>query len=471
VCIQTDKDGMGIGPDYKPLFEGLRGLAAALQEKPPEKLPLIIFESTLAPSSMCTVIKDFFSKCGLAEGRDILLGNSPNRVMPGRLVERVADSDKLIGGLSSLTTELIDKLYSNIVTKGILYQTNSMTAEIVKTLENAYRDVRIAYSSEIVRYCDTNDIDFYQVRDQVNHRLSQEDAASENPNTVPIGGLLIPTIGVGGHCLPKDGILMLWRQLERDQNTNDSVILESRMINDSSPAKTIQGIEEKFGDISGKSIALLGTAYRFNSEDTRNSPTLQLAKLLLDKGCSVAMHDPFVKPNDQKLQQFNLQDYFTEDLEKAMNQVEIAVFCTAHQKYSEARETILHLAPQLKGIFDGCNLYKKSDFIEDQVCYSGIGRGTKPPEPKFVDFVYEGFRIMERGVANEVRKFVDFANGRYAADDFNRVDFKEVQRVARTCVTGCDILDPGPVKSIPDYKGFIPQLLQCAKKAYDKQQI
>ena len=118
--------------------------------------------------------------------------------MPGRLVERVTESDKLIAGLNPVTPALIKSLYANIVTKGELHLTNSLTAEIVKTLENAYRDVRIAYSTEIVRYCDDYGIDFYRLRDRVNRQLAQEDAASYDPNAVPSGGLLVPTIGVGG---------------------------------------------------------------------------------------------------------------------------------------------------------------------------------------------------------------------------------------------------------------------------------
>ncbi|HWZ60700.1 MAG TPA: hypothetical protein VNW46_17080, partial [Gemmatimonadaceae bacterium] len=136
VCVQTDKDGFA--PDYGPLFEALTRVAEELQHKPAGNVPVIVFESTLAPSSMTTVVREHFARYGLVEGRDILLGNSPNRVMPGRLVERVAASDKLIGGLHPVTAELIKRLYARIVTGGTLYTTNSMTAEIVKTLENAY---------------------------------------------------------------------------------------------------------------------------------------------------------------------------------------------------------------------------------------------------------------------------------------------------------------------------------------------
>jgi hypothetical protein len=84
----------------------------------------------------------------------------------------------------------------------------------------------------------------------------------------------------------------------------------------------------------------------------------------------------------------------------------------------------------------------------------------------FVDFVYEGFRIMERGVANELKAFIDFANRSYAKDEFNRINFKEVQRIAGTCVTGCAIADPGPVEKAIKYKGFVPRLVECAHEAY-----
>ncbi|CAB5115359.1 hypothetical protein D3OALGA1CA_2688 [Olavius algarvensis associated proteobacterium Delta 3] len=462
VCIQTDKDGFG--PDYGPMFEGLSGIAQALQTKPEGKTPLIIFESTLAPSSMSTLIREYFTERNLVEGQDILLGNSPNRVMPGRLVERVDDSDKLIGGLHPVTPQLIKIIYSHVVTKGELHLTNSLTAEIVKTLENAYRDVRIAFSTEIVRYCDTNNMDFYKVRDAVNARLAQEDSATSDPNAVPTGGLLIPTIGVGGHCLPKDGILLLWRQIQHSADEYPSLILESRKINDESPQETLLLAERSFGSISGKRIALMGAAYRFNSEDTRNSPTLPLANLLLDHGCEVVIHDPYVKPNDQKLVQFNLSDYFTQNLEQALETSEYAIFCTAHQVYDTEFRAAIPIAKHLHGVFDGCNLFPASAF-DGRIQYAGIGRGTKPPEEEFIDFTYAGFRIMELGVANEVNAFVQFANSRFAPDAFNTVDFKEVQRIAGTCVTGCDIVDPVPVDVVPDYKGFTPRLVSLAKEA------
>ena len=160
-----------------------------------------------------------------------------------------------------------------------------MTAEVVKTLENAYRDVRIAFSAEIVRYCDEHDLDFYAVREEVNRRLAQADEASANPTAVPSGGILVPTVGVGGHCLPKDGILLWWRAVEGGADASRSLILEAR-----ADQRCLTGRDDParrariFGTLTGQPVAIMGAAYRFNSEDTRNSPSLVLARLLLDRG-------------------------------------------------------------------------------------------------------------------------------------------------------------------------------------------
>ena len=466
VAIQTDKDGFA--PDYGPLFGGLTSLAEALQKKPADKIPLIIFESTLAPSSMATVIKEHFAKYNLVEGKDILLGNSPNRVMPGRLVERIIKSDKLVAGLNPDTPKLIQHLYKHIVKSGTLHITNSLTAEVVKTLENAYRDVRIAFSSEIARYCDENDINFYQLRDEVNDRLAQSDNASENPNVVPSGGILIPTVGVGGHCLPKDGILLWWRRIESGADTKRSLILNSRMINDESPSETIQLMESYFEKMSGKNVAILGAAYRFNSEDTRNSPTLQLALQLQAKGAHVTIHDPYVKPSDQNLVKLKLDHVFTQDIDKAVKKADYIVVGTAHKMYFEDLDLILSQAKELKGLLDACNIYVQDDFVDTSLKYTGIGRGLNHPDIDFTEFVYNSFRVFETGLANEVNELCTFLNEHYAYDEFNKVKFSEVRRLAASCSTGCLIAEPGEISNLPMYEGFSSRL--CHDAYYAGQQ-
>ncbi len=448
VCVQTDK--RGLAPDYGPLFDALTPVAEQLRHRPAGNIPVIIFESTLAPSSMTTLVREHFARYGLVEGRDILLGNSPNRVMPGRLVERVRSSDKIVAGLHPATPALIERLYRQVVTEGTLYPTNSTTAEVVKTLENAYRDVRIAYAAEVVRECDAADVDFYAMREAVNARLSQGDAASADPTAVPSGGLLVPTIGVGGHCLPKDGILLWWRLIDSGGDQSRSLILAARTINDASPAETVRLIERASPPIAGRRVALLGTAYRFNSEDTRNSPTLVLAGLLIDRGCIVRLHDPYVKPDDQYLRKFALTSYFTRDLTEAVGDADILVMCTAHRDYVDGLDTILTAAPRVTTVIDGCNIYHARDLAGRDVRYTGIGRGHAAPSEADIESVVAGFRAVERGVANEVFALTEFLNAQYSRDPFNAVRFEDVQRLAGTCVTGCAIVDPGPVDPIDE---------------------
>lgn len=459
VSVQTDKKGLE--PDYGPLFEALEKLGKALQHKPKNKIPLVIFESTLAPTTMDTLIRQHFQKYGLEEGTDILLGNSPNRVMPGRLVERIVQSDKLAGGLNPITPGLIHRLYSKIVTMGTVFETNSITAEIVKTLENAYRDVRIAFSAEVARYCDHNDIDFYKVRGQINERLAQADLANENPNEVPSGGILIPTLGVGGHCLPKDGILLWWRKLSESVQLPNSLILESRRINNESPFKTFEQAEKEFGDLTNKRIALLGVAYRFNSEDTRNSPTLELANYLRESGIQYIMHDPYVKFDDQNILKFNQQGYLTQNLEEALDQANVIIVCTAHKEYLDRLNNIVN-TQSLLGVMDACNIYKRSTFSGLEIKYCGIGRGMGDPSPEFIDFVYESFRVMETGLANELNNLIGYYNEKYAYDNYNKVNFNIVQKLAKTCSTGCEIANTGEIDSLPTYNNFAFNLSRLA---------
>lgn len=461
ISVQTDKKGFE--PDYGPLFGALESIAQALKNKPPDKIPLLIFESTLAPTTMDTLIRDHFMKHGLEEGKDILLGHSPNRVMPGRLVERVAMSDKLAGGLHPETPKLIERLYSHIVTEGTIYKTNSLTAEIVKTLENAYRDVRIAFSAEMVRFCDAHNFDFYQVRDRVNEMMAQSDNASNDPNEVPSGGLLIPMVGVGGHCLPKDGILLWWRNIEAGKDTSNSLILNSREINDKSPELTFRQAEKVFGNLKNKRIALLGVAYRFNSEDTRNSPTLSLANFLRNEGVTYIMHDPYVKPDDQNLLKFEQESYFTRDLEAALKDADYVFMCTAHKEYIDRKEEI-RSAIGLEGLMDACNIYEPAFFSEASIPYTGIGRGESVAPNDFVQFVFTSFQAMEKGLAFELNQLIEFYNTNFTFDEFNKVKFSEVQRLAKTCGTGCVIADPEIVDSVPEYKGFKSRLAECASK-------
>lgn len=464
VCVQTDK--AGLDPDYGPMYGALDGLTDALAKRKGRVEPtLIIIESTLAPSSMTTVIRERFAAKGLIEGRDVLLGNSPNRVMPGRLIERVAAADKLAGGLDPRTPQRIAALYSRIVTQGTVYQTNSLTAEVVKTLENTYRDVRIAYSHEVVRFCDAHDVDFFALREAVNERLARGDAASYDATVVPSGAMLVPGVGVGGHCLPKDGILLRWRYNQaHPESPAQSLIHASRDINDEAPGWTAQLAEKAFGSLEGQPVALLGVAYRADSDDTRNSPTLQLAALLRDRGCKVRLHDPFVRFRDDNLRKSGFAEAFTQDAAEALAEARVAFVCQAHKPYRDAGPALFSMRPSLAGVVDAANAWRREDFEKVGVAYVGVGRGRRHPDITLVKAVSAGFAAMARGFANELRTVVDDLNARYPDGDFNRVSLDEVRRLAATCVTGCDVVAPGPVEAVELPAGLQSRLVNLANR-------
>jgi UDP-N-acetyl-D-mannosaminuronate dehydrogenase len=323
-----------------------------------------------------------------------------------------------------------------------------MTAEVVKTLENAYRDVRIAFAAEVVRYCDARDLDFFALRDAVNAQVARLDTASSDAAAVPVGALLVPMIGVGGHCLPKDGILLRWRYNARfPDRIARSLIHLSRVINDESPDYGIALAERRFGPVAGRRIAVLGAAYRADSDDTRNAPALTLCARLRARGCDVVLHDPFVRPDDQNLLRTGLDAIYTQDLDAALAGTSLAFVCQAHQPYREGRAALF--AGRVEGVIDGCNAFSPTEMAAAGVGYTGIGRGRTPPDAALIEGVVSAFRAMEVGVARELRAVVDFLNAEHGTG-YDRVDFEEVRRLAATCVTGCDIAAPGPERHFFD---------------------
>ena len=456
VCVQTERKGAA--PDYTHLLEALRGVATALGQRTAGSVPLVVIESTLAPTTMQTVVRPLFAQHGLEEGRDVLLAHSPCRVARGGIVDRLGAMDKLIGTLSPETGPRVAAVYSRIVTRGSLHCTNATTAEVVKTLENASRDVRLAYAAEVARYCDAQDIDYFAVRRQVNARL----AAASGQASAPCGGLLVPTVGVGGHSLPKDGPYLWWRALEDGVVPAHSLVLEARRINDESPAQVLALVERFSGAVAGRSIALLGVAYRADSDDARNSPTLALAQQLVARGARVTLHDPHVSAVDPNLLRAGLGGVFHRDLADALATAEVVVVCVAHQQYLRGGKRWLPHAQLVRSVIDACNAYRASEIASTVVRYAGIGRGPRRPSGALIDAVAAGLQTVMRGLGNEAAMLVGQLNERFAHDAFSRVAIDEVHRLATCCVSRCDLGGQERVPPVAAVDGFRSRLVACA---------
>jgi hypothetical protein len=296
----------------------------------------------------------------------------------------------------------------------------------------------------------------------VNARLAAESGGSG----APCGGLLVPTVGVGGHSLPKDGPFLWWRALERGAIPAHSLILEARRINDESPAQVLALVERFSGAVAGRSIALLGVAYRADTDDARRSPTIALAQLLLARGATVSLHDPHVRAVDPNLMRAGLAGAFHRDLADALATAEVVVVCVAHQQYLRGGKGWLPHAQRVRSVIDACNAYRASEIASTVVRYAGIGRGPRRPSGALIDAVTSGLQTVMRGVSNEAAMLVEQINGEFARDESARVELGDVRRLASCCVSRCDAEGLSPVTPPPSVDGFRSRLVACAVAAW-----
>ncbi len=348
IAVQTPFDIQKMEPKYTSLESALRDVGKNLS-----KGTLVLIESTIAPTTMDTVAKPILeSESQLKAGEDFFLGNCPERVMPGRLLQNIKEYDRVVGGINEKSAQKAVELYRQIV-EGELFPTNSLTAEIVKTSENAYRDVQIAFANEIALICEKLGVNAYEVRKLV--------------NKCPFRDMHIPGAGVGGHCLPKDSWLLAYGVKNK---LSPKLIALGREINDSMPHHMVELIESALSDAQLKTqdamVTLLGVAYLADSDDTRNSPAQSIINELKNKGAKIKGHDPFVKD----FEELEISD----NLDEALADSDCLVLVTAHSAYKAL--DLGHIKKTLRTpiIVDGRNVFDKDECVKMGFVYFGIGK-------------------------------------------------------------------------------------------------
>jgi UDP-N-acetyl-D-mannosaminuronic acid dehydrogenase len=271
-----------IDPDRIPRFEALSAALRNLAEVLPRGA-LVIIESTIAPGTMDRFVRPMLEEVtGYRAGEELYLGHCPERVMPGKLLLNMRTIARVCGADSMETGIVMKDLYKQIVEADVEI-VDCVTAELVKTAENTYRDVNIAFANELALICEAAGGDVWKVRELV--------------NKVPGRNVLLPGAGVGGHCLPKDPWLLVYGAEGADLPIR--LISAAREINDGMPKHildlTIDSLKEVGKDIAQSKVLVLGYAYLENSDDDRNSPSSVLAELLRNRGAEVVIHDPLLK--------------------------------------------------------------------------------------------------------------------------------------------------------------------------------
>jgi len=320
---------------------------------------VVIVETSLPPGTTANRIRPMLeSVSGLRVDEDFFLAHSPERVMVEHVVRDVEESyPKIVGGVGPKSTEIVAELYLKIARKGVIKVSNATVAEFEKLVEGVYRDVNIALANELADLARALGIDFEEVRLAANSQ--------------PYSHLHKPGPGVGGICIPVYPRLLTW--VAKSFGLNLKLTSLARKINEKRP-KDIVAILEKVLEKLGCDmpvIAVLGTSFRGGSSEIKNSPSLEVVKMLVEKGYKVKVFDPYVSPS--LLSGFGFEA--VSSFEEALEGVDIVIIATDH---SEFKKIDLSDVKRLSGknriaVVDARDIIELKD-IPPNIIYVGVGK-------------------------------------------------------------------------------------------------
>jgi len=353
IDVQTPTDGPENLPRYLSLKEVSRHVGAYMK-----KGALVIIESTVAPGTTQYVVQPILErKSGLKAGQDFFLAYSYERLMPGHLLDYIKNLPRIVGGVNKQSRDRAVDMYRKIVKAKIL-STDILTAEASKTIENAYRDVNIAFANEMALVCESLGIDVYEVRELINSRAERH--------------MHLPGIGVGGHCLPKDTWLLNYGVQKYGKFAiKPEFVRLARKINNSMPVHAAQMVKEALSSkdiqLRDAKIALLGVAYLEDSDDIRNTPAYDLIRELEAYGAEVVAHDPYVQTFPEA--------ELSHDLNQVVKGADCIVISTGHKQYFNMNLKELKSLMRTPIIVDGRNVLNRGSAENSGFLYKGIGKG------------------------------------------------------------------------------------------------
>lgn len=243
---------------------------------------LIVLESTTYPGTTREVLQPRIEERGLKVGENVFLAFSPERVDPGNPKWHTKNTPKVVGGVSAACSEVASAFYATCIDT-VVPVASAEAAELVKLLENTFRAVNIGLVNEMAIVCEKLGVDVWEVID----------AAA----TKPFGFMkFTPGPGIGGHCIPLDPHYLAWKM--RTLNYKTRFIDLASEINSEMPEFVVRKVARALNDdrkaVRGSRILILGVAYKKDIDDMRESPALDVMRLLEHRGADVRYHDPFV---------------------------------------------------------------------------------------------------------------------------------------------------------------------------------
>ena len=304
--------------DYQPDLSYVEAATKSIAENL-KKGQTIILESTTYPGTTLEIVKPILEKISsLVAGEDFLLGYSPERIDPGNKEWTFKNTPKIVSGKNETSLKKISKFYNSIIDE-VVEVSGTREAEMVKLVENTYRQVNIAMVNELAILSNMLDIDIWEVVDAA--------------KTKPFGFQSFrPGPGVGGHCIPIDPKYLSFKTRQIGQPVRFVELAQE--INNSMPNYVISRISELMNKkeilLKNSKILLLGVAYKKDIGDIRESPAIDIIESLLDKSVEVSFYDPYV---DELI--VNKQSIFKEQDLEGVSNYDMVIIHTPHTSFND----------------------------------------------------------------------------------------------------------------------------------------
>jgi UDP-N-acetyl-D-glucosamine dehydrogenase len=332
ICVPTPL-GKTKDPDLSMVVDAAKEIAARLRPG-----QLVVLESTTYPGTTEELILPLLAERGLKVGESFFLAFSPERVDPGNPRFNTRNTPKIIGGVTPACTRVAQALYSRAI-DNVIPVSSTKTAEMVKLLENTFRSVNIGLVNEVALMCKRLGVDVWEVIDA---------AASKPFGFMPF----YPGPGLGGHCIPIDPLYLSWKL--KTLNYTARFIELAGAINSEMPeyvcVRIADALNERERSVKGSRVLVLGVTYKRDIDDVRESPALDIIRVLQSRGAVVAYNDPHVP--ELTHEGLTLR---SEDLRDAVRQADLVVIVTDHSSYPyreivDAARVIVDTRNATKGI-------------------------------------------------------------------------------------------------------------------------
>ena len=345
ICVPTPVKDDYV-PDYGPVISATELVAPFIK-----KGSHYILESTVNPGTCEEIVLPILETLSrLRAGKDFNIAHCPERINPGDRKWNIYNINRNIGSINQKFNREIAEFYRSFIKDAKINEVGSLkVAEATKIVENAFRDINIAYVNELAQSFDAMGIDLIETL-----------KASSNK---PFAFLTHwPGAGVGGHCIAVDPHYLIRRASL--SGFNPQFLKLAREINNNMPSYTVRRLVQALNQVGlsvkKTKITLLGLSYKPNIGDLRESPAFEIEKLLKKLAADLTVYDPFVPGKIKSLKQ-------------AIDKAEAIVIATSHRQFIKELPKLLPKS-KVKVIIDGRNCLNKKEIEKLQIIYKGIGR-------------------------------------------------------------------------------------------------